>query len=320
MQHLARVLFEPRPALSCELGARPPYSKLIRSCPGSGCGGGSSAPAVGHLPFEQLVVARRRCAHRLGDGPVQRHGGVLAPRPAPRPRPVRRARPACRARPSLHRSSGRRHRRRGASAAAAASCNGSPCGRSSSTSAAAWGSSPKPDGRGSSGNTGSSASRSSRAISVGIGAAPALELQVLADGVVEQSHDASNHTAQPGAGARPRARPSARRRLHLRDPRRRAGGRRGAIAQLGERLDRTQEVGGSSPPSSIARNPRVAGSGLFWRVVLSGCRGARGELRGNTGLTDHRLRVDVWLILELVDDVAVARQRGRASWPSWRAT
>ena len=26
---------------------------------------------------------------------------------------------------------------------------------------------------------------------------------------------------------------------------------RGAIAQLGERLDRTQEVGGSSPPSSI---------------------------------------------------------------------
>ena len=30
----------------------------------------------------------------------------------------------------------------------------------------------------------------------------------------------------------------------------------GAIAQLGERLDRTQEVGGSSPPSSIARNSR----------------------------------------------------------------
>ena len=27
---------------------------------------------------------------------------------------------------------------------------------------------------------------------------------------------------------------------------------RGAIAQLGERLDRTQEVGGSSPPSSMA--------------------------------------------------------------------
>jgi hypothetical protein len=34
----------------------------------------------------------------------------------------------------------------------------------------------------------------------------------------------------------------------------------GAIAQLGERLDRTQEVGGSSPPSSIpkpAANRRV---------------------------------------------------------------
>ena len=30
----------------------------------------------------------------------------------------------------------------------------------------------------------------------------------------------------------------------------------GAIAQLGERLDRTQEVGGSSPPSSTSRNPR----------------------------------------------------------------
>src|SRR6266849_3476459 len=29
-------------------------------------------------------------------------------------------------------------------------------------------------------------------------------------------------------------------------------GRHGAIAQLGERLDRTQEVGGSSPPSSIS--------------------------------------------------------------------
>ena len=28
---------------------------------------------------------------------------------------------------------------------------------------------------------------------------------------------------------------------------------RGAIAQLEERLDRTQEVGGSSPPSSIAK-------------------------------------------------------------------
>ena len=31
---------------------------------------------------------------------------------------------------------------------------------------------------------------------------------------------------------------------------------RGAIAQLGERLDRTQEVGGSSPPSSITDRAR----------------------------------------------------------------
>ena len=34
---------------------------------------------------------------------------------------------------------------------------------------------------------------------------------------------------------------------------------RGAIAQLGERLDRTQEVGGSSPPSSIGKRPANAG-------------------------------------------------------------
>src|SRR5205814_939352 len=35
-------------------------------------------------------------------------------------------------------------------------------------------------------------------------------------------------------------------------------GLRGAIAQLGERLDRTQEVGGSSPPSSIFPSHRFA--------------------------------------------------------------
>ena len=38
---------------------------------------------------------------------------------------------------------------------------------------------------------------------------------------------------------------------------------RGAIAQLGERLDRTQEVGGSSPPSSIREGP--ANQALFCR-------------------------------------------------------
>src|SRR5829696_3025234 len=38
---------------------------------------------------------------------------------------------------------------------------------------------------------------------------------------------------------------------------------RGAIAQLGERLDRTQEVGGSSPPSSIPGTPAQAGGFSF---------------------------------------------------------
>ena len=39
----------------------------------------------------------------------------------------------------------------------------------------------------------------------------------------------------------------------------------GAIAQLGERLDRTQEVGGSSPPSSTSRKPRTRGVFAFYR-------------------------------------------------------
>ena len=37
----------------------------------------------------------------------------------------------------------------------------------------------------------------------------------------------------------------------------------GAIAQLGERLDRTQEVGGSSPPSSIGRGQLDNGFGCY---------------------------------------------------------
>ena len=48
-------------------------------------------------------------------------------------------------------------------------------------------------------------------------------------------------------------------RLSLTDP--------GAIAQLGERLDRTQEVGGSSPPSSTPRTPAGAGVLAFERSV-----------------------------------------------------
>src|SRR5439155_2803511 len=47
-------------------------------------------------------------------------------------------------------------------------------------------------------------------------------------------------------GRRPR-----RRRVHFAD--------RGAIAQLGERLDRTQEVAGSSPASSISKRPAHRG-------------------------------------------------------------
>src|SRR4029077_10685624 len=37
----------------------------------------------------------------------------------------------------------------------------------------------------------------------------------------------------------------------------------GAIAQLGERLVRNQEVGGSSPPSSTSRSPCCSGGFLF---------------------------------------------------------
>src|ERR671914_808559 len=51
------------------------------------------------------------------------------------------------------------------------------------------------------------------------------------------------------------------------------GGHRGAIAQLGERLDRTQEVAGSSPASSIGNRPQV---GCF-RVS---CAVAPGEAGG----------------------------------------
>ena len=54
--------------------------------------------------------------------------------------------------------------------------------------------------------------------------------------------------------------------------RRRDGGatlsRRGAIAQLGERLDRTQEVAGSSPASSTAR-AGCAGSRSFRTLPAS---------------------------------------------------
>src|SRR4051794_11101388 len=61
----------------------------------------------------------------------------------------------------------------------------------------------------------------------------------------------------------------------------------GAIAQLGERLDRTQEVGGSSPPSSIR-----PGSAALCGTRVSSFMGAFPAsafpgLRGNTRVTDR---------------------------------
>ena len=44
---------------------------------------------------------------------------------------------------------------------------------------------------------------------------------------------------------------------------------RGAIAQLGERLDRTQEVAGSSPASSI---PKELATSVYARKRLQGAR------------------------------------------------
>ena len=91
---------------------------------------------------------------------------------------------------------------------------------------------------------------------------------------------------------------------------------RGAIAQLGERLDRTQEVGGSSPPSSIASvSAPLAGSGAF--LVLGPIPlEAPGELRGNISCSrapargpDGVLCGESRLVVELVDHVPVATQR-----------
>jgi hypothetical protein len=59
----------------------------------------------------------------------------------------------------------------------------------------------------------------------------------------------------------------------------------GAIAQLGERLDRTQEVGGSSPPSSTTKSLAFAGLS-FWLIWLSVILGAT-SLRLWTTSVDH---------------------------------
>src|SRR4029077_4126920 len=77
-------------------------------------------------------------------------------------------------------------------------------------------------------------------------AATTLEFQVLADGVIEQSHCEE----QTILGSRALVRPTTLTGL--------ASGCRkrayGAIAQLGERLDHTEEVAGSSPASSIVES------------------------------------------------------------------
>ena len=54
----------------------------------------------------------------------------------------------------------------------------------------------------------------------------------------------------------------------------------GAIAQLGERLDRTQEVGGSSPPSSIGRRP------IATRGCSEACSHVRSPSRHGTRVRD----------------------------------
>ena len=96
-----------------------------------------------------------------------------------------------------------------------------------------------------------------------VGATQPLELHVFADGVVEQSHWArktilrlrrrsgtTSVTTLPRSHAVP------------------AAWGYGAIAQLGERLDRTQEVGGSSPPSSTRLNACKSAS---FEVSLLAC-------------------------------------------------
>ena len=60
------------------------------------------------------------------------------------------------------------------------------------------------------------------------------------------------------------------------------GGHDGAIAQLGERVVRNDEVGGSIPPGSTTLRP----SGYAWRSheSLKAKRGARRSPQGEDGL------------------------------------
>ena len=59
----------------------------------------------------------------------------------------------------------------------------------------------------------------------------------------------------------------------------------GAIAQLGERLDRTQEVGGSSPPSSTHKRPAHAGL-LFSKEQTKSCESAAWSSFGQISVRD----------------------------------
>jgi hypothetical protein len=83
----------------------------------------------------------------------------------------------------------------------------------------------------------------------------------------------------------------------------------GAIAQLGERLDRTQEAGGSSPPSSIPKDPckcRVSASETHSAGRLDRARGYQTGTCPLSGSLDRLLGGQPRLVLQLVNDVPVA--------------
>ena len=65
----------------------------------------------------------------------------------------------------------------------------------------------------------------------------------------------------------------------------------GAIAQLGERLDRTQEAGGSSPPSSIDRSPKISA-----RAPTDGATAHRlsWQSSGSSRSQASRLTIGIW--------------------------
>jgi hypothetical protein len=120
-----------------------------------------------------------------------------------------------------------------------------------------------------------------------VGASSPPEIEMLTDRFVEKTHETEGYSppAAPAALASSRAAsPNAGRRGAIRvgGPRRRtagpffalhfprtcaAPGRHGAIAQLGERLDRTQEVASSSLASSIAQIARHSGGDSSFQTV-----------------------------------------------------